>query len=210
MTEIPTVRALVPRPAPGVQDAALDIETEMVADWDNPGPTPLLFVWTFDASEGLHMWRTRTLAALSTYLHDKRIVTWNGERFDLPVLRAKGVGNPAGSLDLMALIQTHTRCRYRLAEVAEANFGRGKVATAQLAVEMWQSGNPDLQRQALDYCIEDVRLTWGLYQRALRRAILLPPKSNSYGNHPEMLFQVRAVDPLPHASEVETLMGATG
>lgn len=128
-------------------------------------------------------WQTWTNAAeLWSHLIGKRIISWNGTAFDVPVIQkaANLAGypdaalNPWSELDLFAECRTRTGRWYKLGQIAEANLGRGKIGDGQSASEWLRTG--DFERAAA-YCKDDVQLVIDLHLVAQREGLLLPPKS---------------------------------
>lgn len=105
-----------------------------------------------------------TLAEAATH-----IVSFNGSRFDIPLLRANGLGfDEAKSVDLAALIwsaagvadDVHPK-GLGLDAICKANGIRGKTGNAADAPQDWQDGKVG---KVIDYCLGDVRATAALYE----------------------------------------------
>jgi hypothetical protein len=78
-----------------------------------------------------------------------------------------------------------TRPGYKLENLAQANLGRGKSGSGELAPELWQSGN---QFGVVKYLTDDVLLTKQLFDR---RANLIDPtngKMLKLASVPEVIF----------------------
>lgn len=91
---------------------------------------------------------------------DKRVceanqLFWNTPDYDLLVEGWIGQGldpNPA----------KHTpEYKGKLEDYAQANLGEGKTGNGALAPVLWQQGK---YREVIDYCLNDVSLTWQLFQ----------------------------------------------
>lgn len=139
---------------------------------------------TFWADEIGALWRYLTIA-------DGPIVTWNGDEFDIPYLITMAVRggyttyNPWAelpqSLDLMTMIRKESKRIdgkerwYKLDVIAQANLGRGKIGHGDEAAEKLRSGDPELIRQAAEYCQDDVRLVKELHELLLSGAPLVCP-----------------------------------
>lgn len=112
----------------------------------------------------------------SILIWGRPIVGWNVQDFDWSVVvsNAEREGwNPLGGeyqpqfIDLFDEIRKTTGRWYKLEDVCQWNLGRGKLADGQAAKEWLRSGDPDLVRQAFEYCRHDVELTVSLHSRLL-------------------------------------------
>lgn len=99
------------------------------------------------------------------------LIGFNSDTFDIPLLNRYYPGDLSHirSLDLMAEVQKVLGRRIRLQSLAEATLGKGKSGDGLKAGQWWRDGERDKVR---DYCIEDVRLTRGLYDYALEHGVL--------------------------------------
>lgn len=96
------------------------------------------------------------------------VVSFNGNRFDNPLLEANGCGFPAEkSIDLAAIIWRaagipegeHPK-GLSLDAICRANNLSGKTGNAADAPQDWQDGKIG---KVIDYCLGDVRITKALY-----------------------------------------------
>lgn len=102
-----------------------------------------------------------------------RLVTFNGDAFDLALLEHEGLGVPRHkSFDLLAHWRATTGRRVSLAALAEANLGTGKTGNGAMAPIDWQRG---LIGKTITYCLADVWLTLELYKLLLAQRWLLNP-----------------------------------
>lgn len=93
------------------------------------------------------------------------IIGYNVLRFDYEVLMAYAP-QPLRSLptlDIMKELYDRLGFRPSLADVAWATLGRGKSADGAQSVEWFRQGLVD---KVIDYCTDDVRLTYELYRFA--------------------------------------------
>ncbi len=99
------------------------------------------------------------------------LIGFNSDAFDIPLLNRYYPGNLSHirSLDLLSEVQKVLGRRIRLQALAEATLGRGKSGDGQKAGDWWREGKRD---KVAEYCMEDVRLTRGLYDYALAHGIL--------------------------------------
>ena len=92
-----------------------------------------------------------------------RVIGYNSEHFDLPVLNNYYLGNflELPSLDLLKKIKESLGIRLKLADVAEATLDNvGKSADGLQALRWWKEGKID---EIKKYCEQDVRVTKELY-----------------------------------------------
>lgn len=118
------------------------------------------------------------------------IVSWNGNDFDSRVLRANGITVPQGkSFDLMAEVKNAAGFRFKLDAMAQKNLGYGKTDDGALAPIKWQQGK---RAEVINYCLNDVLMTYKLYKLAKEQGFLVTPKgarvSLSFERKEQMLF----------------------
>ena len=92
-----------------------------------------------------------------------RIIGYNSEHFDLPVLNNYYLGNllELPSLDLLKKIKESLGIRLKLADVAEATLDNvSKSADGLQALRWWKEGKID---EIKKYCEQDVKVTKELY-----------------------------------------------
>ena len=93
-----------------------------------------------------------------------RLIGYNSEHFDLPVLNNYYLGNllELPSLDLLKKIKESLGIRLKLADVAEATLDNvTKSADGLQAIKWWKEGKID---EIKKYCEQDVRVTKELYE----------------------------------------------
>ena len=115
---------------------------------------------------------------LLNYLDGARIVTWNGDAFDIPIIEriAGRFGYGIQSLDLFSVIRTETNRWYSLEQVAIVN-GMGKKTGSGMQAAKWiASGEQELIEQAYAYCEADVRLLLRIAERMHTTGIRLPAR----------------------------------
>jgi DEAD/DEAH box helicase domain-containing protein len=147
-----------------VSEIYLDVETQKLADevqgtWENIRAFGLAVAVTWDEAHEFRAWyetdAVRLIGELSTF---DRIVTFNGNRFDLEVLSAYGDVNALRrkSLDVLQDLKRRLGFRVSLQSVAQATLGRQKTGSGVEAVKWWRSGDPALRQRVVDYCRADV------------------------------------------------------
>lgn len=111
-----------------------------------------------------------------------RIISFNGDNFDNPLLEANGLGfDPAKSLDLAALIWRaagvpegeHPK-GLGLDAICKANGIDGKSGNAADAPQDWQDGKVG---RVIDYCLCDVRATVDLYYQIIHIGHITDPRT---------------------------------
>jgi len=144
----------------------LDVETQRLADevqggWDNIRAFGLSVAVTWDAAHDFREWyedgAVRLIGELSAF---ERIVTFNGDRFDLEVLSAYDdvAALRQKSVDVLRDLKRRLGFRVSLQSVAQSTLGRQKTGSGIDAVAWWRSGDPILRRRVADYCRMDVEI----------------------------------------------------
>jgi len=144
----------------------LDIETQRLADevpggWDNIRAFGLAVAVTWDAAGEFREWYETDAGGLIQALRGfERVVTFNGERFDLAVLSAYGDVRElrAKSFDVLQDLKRRLGFRVSLEHLAQATLGRKKTGSGLDAVTWWRSGDPALRRRVAEYCRMDVEI----------------------------------------------------
>lgn len=95
-----------------------------------------------------------------------QIITFNGEHFDIPILNKYYPGDllKIKQLDLLKEVKKSLGHRVGLGSIAEATLGVGKSGHGLEAIEWWRKGEID---KIIKYCIDDVKVTKGVYEYAL-------------------------------------------
>ncbi len=149
-----------------MKEIYLDVETQRLADevqggWENIRAFGLSVAVTWDAANDFREWyeddAARLIGELSGF---ERIVTFNGDRFDLEVLSAYGdvVALRQKSVDILRDLKRRLGFRVSLQAVAQSTLGRQKTGSGVDAVTWWRSGDPILRRRVADYCRMDVEI----------------------------------------------------
>lgn len=99
------------------------------------------------------------------------IIGFNSDHFDIPLLNKYYSGDltKIKSVDIMKDIKKSLGRRIGLDAVAKATLGIGKTGHGMDAIEWWKKGEIDKIRQ---YCLDDVRITKGVYDFALQNGHL--------------------------------------
>jgi len=120
----------------------------------------------------------------------ERVIGYNSEHFDLPVLNNYYLGNllTLPHLDIMAKIKESLGIRLKLADVAAATLdGVNKSADGLQAVRWWREGKID---EIKKYCEQDVKVTRDLYQFG--------------ATHKQLFYKTLTGDVTPFAVNFET------
>jgi DEAD/DEAH box helicase domain-containing protein len=149
-----------------MREIYLDVETEKLADevpggWSNIKAFGLTVAVTWDEAHGFRDWFASDVATLLAELASfDRIITFNGNRFDLEVLSA--FGDVAllrqKSLDVLSDLKRRLGFRVSLQTLAQATLGKAKTGSGLDAVAWWRSGDPALRQRVVDYCRMDVEI----------------------------------------------------
>ena len=155
----------------------LDVEVVHSPDepgysWSDPHALGLSVACTWsepsaiDGEHGLRQWRVSTVSELIEYLRGfTRVVTFNGIRFDFPVLGPEVAALLKGkTVDLFCDLHHASGQMLGLDRVARGTLGRGKSGSGANAPAMWARGEHQAVRE---YCEDDVLLTRDLYLHGL-------------------------------------------
>ncbi len=99
------------------------------------------------------------------------LIGFNSDHFDIPLLNKYFPGELTyiKSLDLLKEVRTSLGRRIKLDMVAEATLGESKVANGLQSIRWWNDG--EIQK-VCDYCVQDVKVTKGIYDYALKNGKL--------------------------------------
>lgn len=99
------------------------------------------------------------------------LIGYNSDSFDIPLLNKYYPGDltKIRSIDLMVEVQKVLGRRLRLQSLAEATLKVGKSGNGLESVRWWNEG---LYEKVREYCIQDVKITRDLYDRALEKGAL--------------------------------------
>jgi DEAD/DEAH box helicase domain-containing protein len=101
-----------------------------------------------------------------------RVIGFNIDRFDLPVLSAYSDWDLGRirTLDLLDVIQKQLGFRISLNKLSELNLGEGKAGDGLQSLKWWKEGRIDLIER---YCRKDVEMTGRLYELGRSQGFLL-------------------------------------
>ncbi|MGC2421731.1 MAG: ribonuclease H-like domain-containing protein [Candidatus Acidiferrales bacterium] len=141
----------------------LDIETlrlsnEVEGGWGNIRAFGVAVAVTWDSDNRFRRWfegdSEKLVAELGTFT---RIITFNGNRFDLEVLRAYAPVDELRqrSFDVHEKLYKQLGHRVKLDQLARDTLGRAKSGDGLQAVEWWRAGEKE---RVAAYCEEDVAI----------------------------------------------------
>lgn len=105
----------------------------------------------------------------------ERLIGYNSEHFDLPILNKYYAGDfkTFPHLDILKVIKEATGSRFKLNDVAKATLQIEKSADGLQALKWYEEGKIDLIKQ---YCEQDVKVTKELYDYGRQNKMLYYPK----------------------------------
>jgi DEAD/DEAH box helicase domain-containing protein len=141
----------------------LDIETlrlshEVEGGWGNIRAFGLAVAVTWDKEHGFRHWfeedAAKLIAELESFTH---VITFNGNRFDLEVLRAFGPVDALRqrSFDVHEELHKQLGHRVKLDQLAKDTLGTAKGGDGLQAVEWWRAGE---KARVTAYCEQDVAI----------------------------------------------------
>jgi DEAD/DEAH box helicase domain-containing protein len=141
----------------------LDIETlrlshEVEGGWGNIRAFGLAVAVTWDKEHGFRRWFEADAAKLITELECfTHVITFNGNRFDLEVLRAYGPVDALRqrSFDVHEELHKQLGHRVKLDQLARETLGTAKSGDGFQAVEWWRAGEKE---KTAAYCEQDVAI----------------------------------------------------
>lgn len=104
----------------------------------------------------------------------ERIIGYNSEHFDVPILNRYYAGDltKIPHLDMLKVIKESTGKRFKLNDLVKATLQLEKSADGLQAMQWFREGKLDLIKQ---YCEQDVRVTKELYEYGLKNRMLYYP-----------------------------------
>lgn len=130
----------------------------MEGGWANIPGFGLAVAVTWDKEQGFRRWFEEDAARLVAELESfTRIVTFNGNRFDLEVLRKYAPVDALRqrSFDVLEELYRETGRRVKLDQLAKDTIGSSKSGDGLQAVSWWRAGQKE---RVADYCEQDVAI----------------------------------------------------
>lgn len=128
-------------------------------------------VYRSDTNEYLSFWEKELSGLWPIFESADEIVGYNSKGFDYPVLSKHYPGDlfKLPTLDLLEVVNDSLGRRIKLDSIASATLGQGKIGNGLDAVRYWRNNELDKLEK---YCIEDVKVTWGIYEFAKKNNLL--------------------------------------
>ncbi|MFZ3214494.1 MAG: ribonuclease H-like domain-containing protein [Candidatus Acidiferrales bacterium] len=136
----------------------LRISSEVEGGWSNIRAFGLAVAVTWDKERGFRRWfeedALKLVAELEQFTH---VVTFNGNRFDIEVLRGYAPVEEVRKRSFDVLEELHKQLghRVKLDHVAKETLGIAKSGDGLQAVEWWRAGQKD---RVAEYCEQDVAI----------------------------------------------------
>ena len=101
----------------------------------------------------------------------ERIIGYNSEHFDVPILNRQYAGDltQIPHLDLLKVIKEMSGKRYKLDDIAKATLQISKSADGLAAMKWYEEGKIDKLRE---YCEQDVKVTKDVYEYGKKNKML--------------------------------------
>lgn len=159
-----------------IPDGQLDSKYSYCKGWSDFSGMGIACICTY--ASWLDRYGAFTLETLPEFallvLESDQLIGFNSLSFDDRLLAANGILVET-SYDLLCEVRLAsgqpafytpglTRGGYNLDALAAANLGRSKTGSGALAPKLWQDGK---RQEVMNYCLNDVRLTWKLLQKRL-------------------------------------------
>ncbi len=105
----------------------------------------------------------------------ERLIGFNSEHFDLPILQKYYGGDLSRlpHLDILKVVKQSTGSRFKLNDIAKATLQIEKSANGLQAMEWFREGKMDLIKH---YCEQDVKVTKEVYEYGRKNKMLYYPK----------------------------------
>ena len=165
---------------PGLFDREiyLDIETlrlsiEADGGWGNIRAFGLAVAITWDKEHAFRRWFEEEALKLITELEQfTHVITFNGNRFDIEVLRAYAPVEHVRkrSLDIHELLHKQLGHRVKLDQLAKDTLGTAKSGDGLQALEWWRAGQRD---RVAEYCEQDVAILRDVVERGRAKGFVV-------------------------------------
>ena len=155
-------------------EIVFDIET--VGDIKDYSTLKVTVVSLYDyASQSFRSFEESELGLLWPYLEKaERIIGYNSEHFDIPILNKYYAGDLSHfpHLDLLKVIKESSGKRYKLDDIAKATLDKRKSADGLQAVQWYKEGKLD---KIKEYCEQDVLVTKEIYEFGRKNKMIYYP-----------------------------------
>lgn len=156
------------------REVVFDIET--IGDIQDMSTMKLTVISIYEYETDLYRsFEEHELGALwPIFERAERIIGFNSEHFDVPILNKYYTGDLTriAHLDLLKVVKEVTGRRYKLNDLAKATLQIEKSADGLQAMEWFKEGKMDLIKQ---YCEQDVKVTKELYDFGRKNKMIYYP-----------------------------------
>ena len=146
------------------REIVLDIETiGDIRNYDNLTIT-VVSIYEYETDKYTSFFEDQLADLWPILEKSERLIGYNSEHFDLPILNRYYAGDLMAfpHLDLLKKIKESTGSRYKLDDVAKASLDNiSKSADGLIAQEWWKNGEKD---KVAKYCEQDVKVTKEVYE----------------------------------------------
>lgn len=151
----------------------LRLSHEVEGGWANIAGFGLAVAVTWDQNHGFRRWFEEDAGRLIAELEGfTRIVTFNGNRFDLEVLRSYAPVEALRdhSFDVLEDLYNQLGHRVKLDQLAKDTLGTAKTGDGLQAVAWWRAGEKD---RVAAYCEQDVAILRDLVEHGRAKGYVL-------------------------------------
>lgn len=156
------------------KEIVFDIETMGdIRDFDNLKLT-VVSIYEYETNK-YTSFEEHELSALWPILEKcERLIGYNSEHFDIPILNKYYAGDLGviPHLDLLKVIKESSGKRYKLDDIAKATLQIQKSADGMQAMKWWQEGKKE---EVKKYCEQDVKVTKEIYDYGAKNKMIYFP-----------------------------------
>lgn len=156
------------------KEIVFDIETMGdIRDFDNLKLT-VVSIYEYETNK-YTSFEEHELSALWPILEKcERLIGYNSEHFDIPILNKYYAGDLGviPHLDLLKVIKESSGKRYKLDDIAKATLQIQKSADGLQAMKWWQEGKKE---EVKKYCEQDVKVTKEIYDYGAKNKMIYFP-----------------------------------
>jgi DEAD/DEAH box helicase domain-containing protein len=157
------------------KEIVLDIETiGDIKDFDKLKVT-VVSIYEYEKNKYTSFFESELGALWPILEKSERIIGYNSEHFDLPILNKYYAGDlmQFSQLDILKAIRESTGSRFKLNDIAKATLQIEKSADGLKAQKWWEEGRKD---EVKKYCEQDVLVTKEIYEFGRKNKMLYYPK----------------------------------
>ncbi|MFA6427976.1 MAG: ribonuclease H-like domain-containing protein [Candidatus Buchananbacteria bacterium] len=153
------------------KEIVFDIETRDIFSAEKKNPSDLrlsvVVIYRYETNTYEHFFESELAKLWPLLEHSERLIGYNINHFDLPVLQNSYSGQLSRlpALDLFEEVQKAAGFRLKLESLAQATLGYGKSGSGLDAVKYFAEGK---LKELVKYCTDDVKVTKELYEYGLK------------------------------------------